>query len=135
MASSPFFGYIYHSEMGLTMELTVGQKQELFMELLPKLLEFAFANGYKVRGGELQRTKAQAEQNAASGAGISNSLHLICLAIDLKLFKNGVYLTRSEDYGTLGAFWKTLHPLCRWGGDFQSRPDGNHFSVEHGGVR
>ena len=45
------------------------------------------------------------------------------------LFKDGKFLTSSEDHRTLGEFWKTLHPDCCWGGDF-SRPDGNHYSME-----
>jgi hypothetical protein len=32
----------------------------------------------------------------------------------------------------LGKYWKRQHPLCRWGGDFQ---DGNHYSLEHEGVK
>ena len=62
------------------------------------------------------------------------------LAIDLDLFKDGegfemgckVYLTKTEDHRKLGEFWESLHPLCRWGGRFG---DGNHYSLEHGGVK
>jgi hypothetical protein len=118
--------------------MTLGEKQELFMTLLPRLLDFAHNCGFTIRGGELERSKAQAQRNANSGAGISNSLHLIRLAIDLHLFHHGVYLSRSEDHQLLGNYWKTLHPLCRWGGDFKDAdgrpdPDGNHYSLEHEG--
>lgn len=104
------------------------------MELLPKLLTFILSQGYKVRGGELERSQAQAVDNASSGKGISNSLHLIRLAIDLHLFKDGKYLDTSEAHRPFGEFWKALNPLCAWGGDF-SKPDGNHYSVSHNGVR
>jgi hypothetical protein len=112
--------------------MTVGQKQELFMELLPKLLNRIHDSGFQVRGGELERGPAQAAANQMKGSGISNSLHLIRLAIDLHLFKDGRYLVMSEHHRPFGAYWKTLHPLCKWGGDF-SRPDGNHYSVAHEG--
>jgi hypothetical protein len=118
--------------------LTIGEKQELFMLLLPRLIDFAHAQGYQLRAGELWRGDAQVAANVASGAGISNSLHPLKLAIDLNLFRHGVWLTRSEAHQPLGDFWKTLHPLCRWGGDFKRpdgspKPDGNHYSVEHEG--
>lgn len=111
-------------------DLTLGQKQELFMELLPRLIDFAHQQGFKLRGGELERSQAQAAANAATGKGIANSLHTQRLAIDLHLFRNGRYLTRTEDHKLLGDFWESLHPLCRWGGRFN---DGNHYSITHGG--
>lgn len=115
-------------------ELTLHQKQVLFAGLVPKLIEWAFTNGYEVVFGEVLRTQAQANANAAAGIGITHSLHLLRLAVDLMLFKDGAYLTDSADYKPLGDYWKTLHPLCRWGGDF-SKPDGDHFSVTHEGVQ
>jgi hypothetical protein len=112
------------------------EKQCLFARLLGKFLVWIYEQpGLAVVGGEWQRSKAQAEANAASGAGISKSLHLKCLAVDLALFIDRVYQTESHAYAALGEKWKSLHPLCRWGGDFKSRPDGNHFSIEHEGVQ
>lgn len=115
--------------------MTLRQKQSLFCSLVAKLIDFAYAQGYELTFGEVQRTSVQANANAASGAGITNSLHLLSLAVDFHLFKDGNYLTSTEDYKFLGDYWKTLHSLCRWGGDFISRKDGNHFSLEHNGVR
>lgn len=114
--------------------MNLGQKQRLFVRLVGLLIAWAYAKGYELTFGEALRTQAQANANAASGAGISNSLHLLKLAIDLNLFVEGIYQTDSASYKELGDYWKSLHPLCRWGGDF-SRPDGNHFSIEHNGVR
>jgi hypothetical protein len=114
--------------------MTLGEKQRLFTKLTGLLISWAYANGYELTYGETMRTSAQALANAASGAGISNSLHLLRLAVDFNLFIDGVWQTASEPYKPLGEYWKYLHPLCRWGGDF-SRPDGNHFSLEHNGVR
>lgn len=116
--------------------MTLGEKQRLFMKLLGQFLVWIYAQpGLEVTGGELLRMQAQALANAVSGAGIPNSLHLLKLAIDLQLFVNGAYQKDTEAYKALGTYWKTLHPLARWGGDFTSRPDGNHFSLEHMGVR
>lgn len=114
---------------------TLHQRQVTFASLLPRLIDWCFANGYEVVGGEWERTQEQANVNAQSGAGISNSLHILCLAQDLKLFKDGKYLTQTEDYRPAGEYWKTLDPLCCWGGDFVSRPDGDHFSITFQGVR
>lgn len=115
--------------------MTLREKQSLFALLTSKLIAWCYANGYELTYGEVLRTVADAVKNAASGTGISNSLHLLSLAVDFHLFKSGIYLQATADYKPLGDFWKSLHPLCRWGGDFTTRPDGNHFSLEHNGVR
>lgn len=115
--------------------MTLGEKQRLFTRLVAKLIDFAYASGYELTFGDAYRSPAQAAANAAAGSGIVNSLHTQRLAVDLNLFRNGVYLTKSEDYKPLGDYWKTLDPACSWGGDFISRPDGNHFSITHNGVR
>lgn len=89
------------------------------------------------------RTKGEADANAASGAGIANSLHTLGLAVDLLLYKNGVWQTDSAVYKDLGIWWKSFSAWHRWGGDFTTikdgkvvpKPDGNHFSIEHNGVK
>jgi hypothetical protein len=114
--------------------MTLGEKQRLFVKLLGKLFTWAYENGYELTLGEATRTKEQAEIYAAKGTGLKNSNHLIRLAIDLNLFIGGEYRTDSESYRPLGDYWISLDPLCAWGGHF-SKPDGNHFSLEHNGVR
>jgi hypothetical protein len=59
-----------------------------------------------------------------------NSLHYEGLAMDIDLFRNGVYLTKTEDHQPFGEYWESLHPLCCWGGRFE---DGNHYAVTYGG--
>lgn len=116
--------------------MTLLEKQQIFTEDFAKLIQFAISKGYKVVIGEVERSKAQAEANAKSGAGIKNSLHLIRLAGDLHLFKDGKYLDKSEDHRELGVFWESLstpEAKHRWGGRFTGRPDGNHYSIEHEG--
>ncbi len=101
--------------------------------MVGSLLIWADAHGYKLVGGELQRSKAQAQANAQAGVGIVNSLHLLALAIDLHILReDGTYETDSAAYRALGEEWKSLGGS--WGGRF-ARPDGNHFSLEHNNVR
>jgi hypothetical protein len=78
---------------------------------------------------------ASALRNNGKAGGIAMSNHQVGLAVDLNLFKDGVYLQTTEDHARLGAFWKALHPLARWGGDFRPKPDGNHYSFEYNGVK
>jgi len=66
------------------------------------------------------------------GYGSRNSLHKLRLAIDLNLFKDGQYLKLTEEYKLAGEFWESIGGS--WGGRF-STPDGNHFSLEHNGMR
>jgi hypothetical protein len=112
---------------------TLRQKQSRFARAVPLLIQYAIARGYEVTFGEVLRTQAQAAANAASGAGISNSLHLERLAVDLNLFKDGIYLQDSGAHKPLGDFWKSLGDDYFWGGDFNPKPDGNHYSIGHEG--
>lgn len=114
--------------------MTLGEKQRKFTLLVAKLIEFAYSQGYELTFGEAYRTPEQAQLNAQKGTGVANSLHTVRLAIDLNLFINGKYQTGTGAYRPLGEYWKSLDPECCWGGDF-SRPDGNHFSLAHNGIR
>jgi len=115
--------------------VTLGEKQRLFTKLVGQLIDWSYQNGYELTLGDAYRSPEQAAMNAQKGSGIANSLHTQRLAIDLNLFKNGVYLTDSGAYKPLGDFWKSLDPCCSWGGDFTTRADGNHFSISYNGVR
>lgn len=114
--------------------MTLGEKQRRFAELVSRLITWAYDNGYELTFGEAYRTPEQAALNAAKGSGISNSLHTQRLAVDLNLFIGGEYITGTEQYRPLGEYWESLDPECAWGGRF-SRPDGNHFSLSHQGVK
>lgn len=114
--------------------MTLRERQSLFVRLVAKLIEFAYANGMELSFGECWRTPDQAKRNAAAGTGISNSLHTERLAIDLNLFVGGVYIDSSAGHRRLGEYWKSLHPDCRWGGDFR-KPDGNHYALSPDGKR
>lgn len=104
--------------------------QEAFLLNVCKLINYIFDNGYTCTGGELYRTPEQAEIYARQNKGITNSLHCRRLAIDLNLFHLGKYLDKSEDHSLFGEYWKSLHPMNRWGGDFSGkRKDGNHYEM------
>lgn len=110
----------------------LSSKQRAFPVMLAKLIIWIYANGYECVIGEVKRTNAQAQANALAGIGIQHSLHLLSLAADIMLFKNGVYLTDTESYRPLGEYWESLGGS--WGGRF-AKPDGNHFSLSYQGVR
>ncbi len=113
--------------------MTMSQKQQQFTQMVGQLIAWAFANGYALTLGEAYRTPEQAKLNAKTGAGIANSLHTQRLAIDFNLFIDGVWQTDSKAFLPLGQYWESLGGV--WGGRFKSNPDGNHFSLEHNGVR
>lgn len=109
--------------------------QEEFAQSVARLIQKASQLGYGVTFGETYRTPEQAAWNAAKGSGISNSLHTERLAIDLNLFKDGVYITDDHGHRELGTWWKSIGPMYRWGGDFSNRKDFNHYSISPDGVR
>ncbi|HCJ7727147.1 TPA: M15 family metallopeptidase [Citrobacter freundii] len=113
--------------------MTLSEKQQRFTSMIALLIQYANANGMWLTFGEAFRTPEQAALNAKKGSGISNSLHTQRLAVDFNLFVKGEYKTRTEDYLPLGEYWESLGGS--WGGRFKTRPDGNHFSLEHNGVR
>jgi hypothetical protein len=113
----------------------VSRLQEEFAQSVARLIQKAGTLGYGVTFGEAWRSPEQAALNAAKGSGVSNSLHTERLAIDLNLFKDGVYITDDEGHSLLGIWWKALGPRYRWGGDFQGLKDYNHYSLSPDGVR
>lgn len=114
--------------------MTLRQKQSIFVRNVVLLLQYAHAYGYDLTFGETYRSPEEAARLAKLGVGKKNSLHCQRLAIDLNLFKDGVYLKTTEDHRYLGEFWESLSDepdyRCHWGGRFG---DGNHYSIGHGG--
>lgn len=108
--------------------MTLGEKQRKFTRMVADLIVFAYDLGYELTFAEAYRTPEQAALNAKAGKGISSSLHLDRLAVDFNLFRNGKYLTKTEDHRALGEFWESIGGT--WGGRFN---DGNHYSLSHGG--
>lgn len=110
--------------------MTLREKQSQFVAMVARLITWAYDHNFELTFGEAYRTPEQAALNAAKGSGISNSLHTQRLAIDLNLFIRGEYQQTTEAYRPLGERWEAMGGS--WGGRF-SKPDGNHFSLEHEG--
>ena len=107
------------------------ERQALFAQNVAQLILYINSHNHKVTFGETFRTPEQALLDAKEGKGIINSLHCKRLAVDLNLFDNaGTYIGNYEVYKPYGDYWKTLHVLNRWGGDFTKLKDGNHFEMQ-----
>jgi len=111
--------------------MMLGEKQRRLPLMLIKLFDFAYENGYELTLGDAYRdARVFGAMGEKKGYGRSNSNHKQRLAIDLNLFKDGKYLTKTEDHKPLGEFWESIGGS--WGGRFN---DGNHYSIEHNGVK
>jgi hypothetical protein len=109
--------------------------QEEFAQSAARLIQRSVELGFTVTLGEAWRTPQQAAWNAQNDKGITHSLHIERLAIDLNFFKSGQYVQDGSQLKAVGEWWKSLGPKYRWGGDFSHLPDGNHFSITPDGVR
>lgn len=97
--------------------------------MVARLIQFAYSNGYEMTIGDGYRDpRLHGALGVKIGYGAANSCHKIRLALDLNLFRDGKYLTSTEDYRPLGEFWESIGGT--WGGRFA---DGNHFSISHDG--
>jgi len=107
--------------------MTLREKQSKFMRMAGQLIARAYELGYELTAGDLLSSPVY--RNAAGKMPhMPDSNHYIGLAIDLNLFKDGKYLTQTEDHRELGEYWESLGGS--WGGRFK---DGNHYSLEHNG--
>jgi hypothetical protein len=99
--------------------MSINEQQFQFMKMLALLILYALERGYQLTGGDLY----------AKTGHIQGSFHYKRLAIDLNLFKNGVYLRKTEAHRFLGEFWESIGGT--WGGRFRNK-DGNHYSLGEG---
>jgi hypothetical protein len=110
---------------------TLGQKQRRLVRMVGQLIAWAYANGYELTFGDAYRDPrlhGPVGKRAHGSYSAASSLHKQRLAIDLNLFRDGEYLSRTEDHQPLGEFWESIGGS--WGGRFN---DGNHYSIEHEG--
>ena len=106
--------------------MTLGQKQREFTLMIAKLIVFAYERGYELTFGDAFRDpRVHGSVGEKKSYSSASSNHKIRLAVDLNLFKDGKFLTSSEDHKPLGVFWESLGGS--WGGRFK---DGNHYSLE-----
>jgi len=94
--------------------MSLRKKQSEFVRMVGKLIGYATGHGYELTFGDAFATSGHKK----------NSLHYKRLAIDLNLFKDGKYLTSTEDHCELGEYWESIGGS--WGGRFK---DGNHYSL------
>jgi hypothetical protein len=106
--------------------MSLGSEQREFTLLVATLIAWAYENGYELTLGDAYRDpRLHGEVGEKKGYGHPSSFHKVRKAIDLNLFKDGVYLTTTEAHSPLGELWESLDPRCTWGGRFN---DGNHYS-------
>jgi hypothetical protein len=105
-------------------------KQAKFTSMISDLIKKSYDLGYQMTFAEAYRPPDVAALYATQGRGIKDSLHCQRLAVDFNVFKNGKLLTSGDQFEDLGKYWESIGGS--WGGRFN---DGNHFSLEHNGVK
>lgn len=111
----------------------LARRQRIFTRCFARFLTFALSiPGIEITLSEGYVGDTDAADGDYDGPHVKGGCHYAKLAIDINLFDNGIWITNGDDpiYKRLGAYWKALDPLCRWGGDFKKK-DSNHFSVAH----
>lgn len=109
--------------------MTLGQKQRKFTLMIAQLIQWAYEQGYELTVGDAYRDpRLHGQVGEKKGYGAAGSVHKERLAMDLNLFKDGKFLTATEDHAPLGEKWESMGGS--WGGRFE---DGNHYSLEHQG--
>jgi hypothetical protein len=107
--------------------------QWIFLQNFAKLVIYAESIGLKLTGTWLKRDLEIQKKMVANGLSKTlDSKHLKSVAIDLNVFKNDVLTFKKEDIEPLGTYWKSLHELNRWGGDFKGfgkDGDSGHFEM------
>jgi hypothetical protein len=103
--------------------VTLREQQSRFVVMVGELLTQAEALGYELTLGDAYR-------DPRVPYGQPRSLHRQRLAIDLNLFKDGVFLASTDDHRPLGEWWESIGGT--WGGRFG---DGNHYSLAWGGMQ
>lgn len=119
------------------MKETLRQKQSRFMRMVPRLIDKAHELGYELTLGDGYRDeRVFGPVGTKKGYGHSKSCHKLRLAIDLNLFRDLDgdgdldFAETTELHRPLGEWWISIGGT--WGGDFG---DGNHYSLEHEGMR
>lgn len=111
--------------------MTLRQKQSKFARMVADLIIKAYSLGYEITIGDAYRDpRLHGELGVKKGYGHPKSAHKNRLAIDLNLFKDGKFLEGTSAHKELGEWWESQGGS--WGGRFN---DGNHYSLEHEGVK
>lgn len=109
----------------------IGPLQRKLPPMIAKLIQWAYSNGYELTFGDAYRDpRLFGEVGKSMGYGAASSCHKLRLAVDLNLFKDGVFQTTTDAHRPLGEYWESLGGT--WGGRFN---DGNHYSLEYEGKK
>jgi hypothetical protein len=112
---------------------TLRQKQSRFAFAVAGLIQQAYRLGFEVTLGDAYRDpRVHGDLGVRKSYSHPKSAHKVRLAIDLNLFKRGAYLEGSDAHRLLGEWWERQGADHRWGGRFD---DGNHYSLEHNGIK
>lgn len=106
--------------------MTLREKQSAFASAVAELIDKAISLGFDVTLGDAFR-------DPRCPYGSKSSKHRRRLAIDINLFKDGVYLDSTDAHRELGEWWESQGGI--WGGRFGDDPvtpkiegrDGNHY--------
>jgi len=112
--------------------MKVQDKQQLFTVEIANLILYAKSKGYGLTVGDAYRApEVHGEYGIKKSYSAAFSVHKKRLAMDFNLFVNGEWIANGDHqaWKDLGAYWKTVHPEARWGGDWN---DANHFSFQFG---
>ncbi len=130
--------------LGIRMDLSLLERQQLFALSLGKLLVWISQQGWAVTMGEGHVADTDRRDGDHDGPHMRGGTHYFRLGQDLNLFvggewrdgvyEGGAYITDGGHpaWAAIGAKWETYHPLLRWGGRFKSR-DSNHVSCAFDG--
>ena len=112
--------------------MKLSDTQIQFARHIAELIQYIEEKGYGCTFGDAYRSpRAFGGMGEKGPYGRDKSAHKQRLAVDLNLFKDGIYLSSTKAHEPFGEFWKGLHPDNVWGGDFD---DGNHYSRKYGGI-
>jgi len=102
--------------------MSLVDKQDKFAGMVSLLVEYMRFKGYQVTYGDAYRDDRVTY-------GHPRSTHRSRLAVDLNLFKDGVYLADGDDHNHFHDLWDLI------GGAERIDKDLNHYSLSHGGLR
>lgn len=113
---------------------TLRMKQSKFVFLLAQLITWVYGHkGWELTLSEGYVGDTDAKDGDYDGPHMKGGAHYTRLGQDLNLWIDGQWIRgHHAAWDAIGGYWLSLHPLCRWGGEFRTR-DWNHFSLFHEG--
>ena len=113
--------------------MKLSEKQRKFTRLQAEFVSWCFDNGYELTDGDAYRDpRVHGALGEKKAYGHKNSGHKNRLARDYNLFIDDAWQPGTEAFRPLGNKWLTMDEDAAWGGEWG---DGNHFSLQHNGVK